>query len=454
MRATYTHRYRRRTSPAREGGMFKKESKQEQAFFGSPSHESFFQPATQAIQRKCEGCKDEEKSVKGMAQSKEEEKKVLRTEDKKEEDKIKRLPGKKDEEKLNRVAEKQDEDKTLQKKGLPVGHTATGFTAGYVSTLNGKGQSLPKQQQHFFGSRMGYDFKDVKIHNDKAAATSAKEVNAKAYAIGNNIIFNEGQYNTGSNEGKKLLAHELTHVMQQEKSGQPQNVNRLQRAITYTAPTITREDPIQKVLSGQVSKLGETHPKFNGVQVNSGVEALHALFDAITKNLGLMYDPVAKKCKVDMSTINLDISANVQQLTLPSGGKWAGSYPGTVAKGCESNSSINIEMDSSPSGAAAFEKRIAADEAEHVSDLNRLAQQHINAFCTYLAGISISSSNANDCAALFNKEMGTKDGDMMKAFVRDWLAAVAVHDAPTGNHHHTTSTDARDCKLVKITANF
>lgn len=153
-----------------------------------------------------------------------------------------------------------------------------------------------------------------------------------------------------------------------------------------------------------------------------------------------------------MSNVNLDVSANVQVLTAPSGGKWSGTYAGSIVSGCPGT--VKIELDSSPSGAAAFEKRIAADEAEHVSDLNSLAHQYFDSFYNYLSGIALNSKDGSDCAALFNAALGTKDGDMMKAFVRDWLAAVAVHDAPTGNHHHTTTTDARNCNLVKITANF
>ena len=95
--------------------------------------------------------------------------------------------------------------------------------------MNDKGESLSKQQRHFFGSRMGYDFGNVKIHTGKDAADSAKDVNAKAYTIGNNIVFNDGQYNTGSIEGKKLLAHELTHVMQQHRG----NTLSLQRSVNF-----------------------------------------------------------------------------------------------------------------------------------------------------------------------------------------------------------------------------
>lgn len=81
--------------------------------------------------------------------------------------------------------------------------------------LNGKGQSLPKSGNAFFSSKMNYDFSDVKIHIGKEAAASAASINAKAYTIGNDVVFNEGKYDMHSYEGKTLLAHELVHVMQQ-----------------------------------------------------------------------------------------------------------------------------------------------------------------------------------------------------------------------------------------------
>ena len=63
--------------------------------------------------------------------------------------------------------------------------------------------------------RLGHDFSDVKVHNDGAAHDSAAAVNAHAYTVGSNVVFQRGRYDTGSAEGKTMLAHELTHVVQQ-----------------------------------------------------------------------------------------------------------------------------------------------------------------------------------------------------------------------------------------------
>ena len=63
--------------------------------------------------------------------------------------------------------------------------------------------------------RFGQDFGDVRVHNDGAAHESAKSVNAQAYTVGSNIVFQRDKYDPASDAGKHMIAHELTHVVQQ-----------------------------------------------------------------------------------------------------------------------------------------------------------------------------------------------------------------------------------------------
>lgn len=81
--------------------------------------------------------------------------------------------------------------------------------------VSSTGFSLPSETKGFFEPRFGFSFDHVKIHSDNSAAQSAENLNAEAYTYGNHIVFNNSQYNPHSTEGKKLLAHELSHVMQQ-----------------------------------------------------------------------------------------------------------------------------------------------------------------------------------------------------------------------------------------------
>jgi hypothetical protein len=221
MKPSIYRRIRRRAA-SHEAANVKKENRQEQPFFGEAAAEHFFQPAV-AVQRKCADCEKEEQQVQKkegkvedeqlhrMPEKKEEEKVMKKDEEK--DEKLQRSPEKKEEEKVMKKEEEKEEQ--LQKKETGSANTAP-VTSSFIHSLNGKGAALPNTAQTFFSSRMGYDFSHVKIHAEKEANRSAREVNARAYTVGNNIVFNEGQYNIESTDGKKLMAHELTHVMQQQ----------------------------------------------------------------------------------------------------------------------------------------------------------------------------------------------------------------------------------------------
>lgn len=76
-------------------------------------------------------------------------------------------------------------------------------------------QSLDSAARAFFEPRFGYDFGDVRVHADTAAEQSALDVNAHAYTVGHNIAFGAGRFAPGTHQGRRLIAHELTHVAQQ-----------------------------------------------------------------------------------------------------------------------------------------------------------------------------------------------------------------------------------------------
>jgi hypothetical protein len=82
---------------------------------------------------------------------------------------------------------------------------------------NSSGSPLDTNTKEFMESRFGgsYDFSNVKIHTDESAVRSAESVNARAYTIGNNIVFGAGNFRPNTPSGRRLLAHELTHVIQQ-----------------------------------------------------------------------------------------------------------------------------------------------------------------------------------------------------------------------------------------------
>ena len=81
--------------------------------------------------------------------------------------------------------------------------------------ISSGGRPLEPDTRTEMESRLGHDFSDVRVHDDSAATASARAVNAHAYTVGSNVVFQRDRYDPGSHEGKVTLAHELTHVVQQ-----------------------------------------------------------------------------------------------------------------------------------------------------------------------------------------------------------------------------------------------
>lgn len=93
-------------------------------------------------------------------------------------------------------------------------------------TIKNTGNPLDAATKSFMESRFGYDFSDVHIHNDTLAHQSSSAINAKAYTSGNHIVFGAEEYQPATNAGKQLLAHELTHVIQQKSAQNKLNIQR------------------------------------------------------------------------------------------------------------------------------------------------------------------------------------------------------------------------------------
>ncbi|MBE9141338.1 DUF4157 domain-containing protein [Nodosilinea sp. LEGE 07088] len=86
---------------------------------------------------------------------------------------------------------------------------------GRLNRQSGKGAPLPKTVQSFMEPRFGQDFSGVRVHTDSSAVQMNKELGAQAFTHGRDIYFNQGKYSPGSSGGRELLAHELTHTIQQ-----------------------------------------------------------------------------------------------------------------------------------------------------------------------------------------------------------------------------------------------
>jgi len=117
-----------------------------------------------------------------------------------------------------KCAECEEEGKVQRKAYANGGTVDSGIEASIQSARSG-GQKLGTDTASFMSSHFGTGFQDVKIHHDTRADQLSRKLNARAFTTGNNIFFKSGEYNPHSTKGKKLLAHELTHVVQQTGRG-------------------------------------------------------------------------------------------------------------------------------------------------------------------------------------------------------------------------------------------
>ncbi len=123
----------------------------------------------------------------------------------------------------------EEEEDTVQKKGEG-GTTASGNISSSIDNASGKGSSLPKKSLGEMNSSFGANFSRVRVHTDSEAETMNEQLKAKAFTHGKDIFFAKDNYDPDSSEGKKLLAHELTHVVQQEGMEQTEFIHKKPKA--------------------------------------------------------------------------------------------------------------------------------------------------------------------------------------------------------------------------------
>jgi hypothetical protein len=116
------------------------------------------------------------------------------------------------------------EEEEREGKGEAPGAEIEGDTAAGIRAIRGQGAPLPPSERSFFQLRFGHDFSRVRIHAGHRAAGLARTLGARAFTVGQDIVFGEGEYAPRSPVGRQVLAHELVHTVQQGAA-----VHRIQR---------------------------------------------------------------------------------------------------------------------------------------------------------------------------------------------------------------------------------
>lgn len=165
-------------------------------------------PITEGITSFVQKAEDEEVQTKPMIQKEEEE----------EEAQPKLKIQCEEEEEMAQTQPIEEEEELLQPKRENNNGASPTNTNGLLKQSRGKGSPLSNKVKSEMEHGFGADFSKVKVHTNQQAITLSKSLGAQAFTLGNDIYFNKGKYNPETNKGKHLLAHELTHTVQQGAS--------------------------------------------------------------------------------------------------------------------------------------------------------------------------------------------------------------------------------------------
>ena len=154
-----------------------------------------------------------------------------------------------------------EDDEQLLRKASHVAEPAPAEAPSFVrEVLGSPGQPLDAATRAYFEPRFRHDFTQVRVHTDSEAAASARAVQARAFTVGPDIAFGPGQYAPATQTGLRLLAHELTHVVQQE-SGGAACATRLFRQPDLTGSGLTLTSPEPRSLRNSLDVGGLSLPE-------------------------------------------------------------------------------------------------------------------------------------------------------------------------------------------------
>ncbi len=348
-------------------------------------------------------------------------------------------PNDRYEEEADRVAETVVKTpEAMPRPGAAVPHSTPPLTG-----FRGEGQAMPDSARSYFEPRFGRHLDGVRLHTDSSAAQRARSLNARAFTAGRDVFFGAGEYAPQTVEGKRLIAHELTHVLQQG-AGPPV----IRRKMKFDNPAYNRINPIERILGNL--PVGYTTPTVNGSPFpNDFMQAGELVFKALQPQ-GASHDAKTKDCS--FGDFDVTVSANVIVPTEPGEGGWSMSLPGSGITGtsaCRRNKSVPVVMTGKPSSEAAG-KWIEKNEAEHVDDLKKLYGKYLKPHFDWLSKLKVKSEEGGKCADVLFKAIGDKDAVAIRDFLKDLIEAVTKRDEG-GKHSLSNQINVKEnCASIEI----
>ncbi len=176
-----------------------------------------------------------------------------------------------------------------------------------IDSMRGGGQPLPESARTFFEPRFGRDFSRVRVHTNSHAAESANAVKARAYTVGRDIVFGAGQYVPVTSAGQRLLAHELTHVVQQNNQKREMGINGM----------IQRNTGRRRPRARTTARFGPDCGEFHRCSVIEPLRAARQMIDAVLAELPAVASGSATSGRIiDLLNVHFHTASQVDAQTI------------------------------------------------------------------------------------------------------------------------------------------
>jgi peptidoglycan hydrolase-like protein with peptidoglycan-binding domain len=149
---------------------------------------------------------------------------------------------------------------------------------GVAEVVQARGNTLDAGSLHEMQSRFGHDFSQIRIHTDEVAAASARDAGALAYTVGSHVVFGQGQYEPHTMAGRRLLAHELSHTLQQQRGG----ISFQRRAESGAATSDAAERESETIADSVATPTASLIVEDDAEQVANGQMRKSEFLDAVT----------------------------------------------------------------------------------------------------------------------------------------------------------------------------
>jgi hypothetical protein len=319
----------------------------------------------------------------------------------------------------------------------PSTHETESNIADRLAIRRGGGEALPDATRQSMESAFGYDFSRVRIHRDAEAGQISRQVSALAFTQGPDIYFAHGMYNPGDSSGRRLLAHELTHVVQQGQAHQAANPM-IQRFANFdTVGTVHEVNNLAGAIVGGTF-VGVTWPTLNGTQFWSRADARAA-----------MNKPALKFSTQADGTINAEVDTIPDNIgsfdeTVLAAGPWSTVAPKAAIGAlhpslvpCAGAGDSTFRAIGDPSDAAMFAAN-RRHENHHATDHEASYNASINpwdtkVFMAFILGTTFNGPTQADAEAALWTAMGGTPDDVADRYMDGCEAAViAYHGTAAG----------------------